>query len=190
MTKYLEVVVDDHAKEMTGVDVGECIEGRTSIRVFKPDPVEDEVVNEALRMANLAPSAGNLQARDFIVVKGAKTKKALAEAAYDQDFVRTAPVVVVFCADLERIGHYGDRGRALYCLQDVAAAVQNLMLYLFDKGIGTVWVGAFDEKKASAALNLPDHVRPVAMVPMGYPAGKGVTRKRLPLDQLVHREKW
>jgi nitroreductase len=53
-----------------------------------------------------------------------------------------------------------------------------------------VWVGAFDEKKASAALNLPDHVRPVAMVPLGYPAGKGVRRKRLPLDQLVHREKW
>ena len=103
MTKYLEVVVDDHDKGMTGVDVGECIEGRTSIRVFKPDPVEDEVVNEALRMANLAPSAGNLQARDFIVVKGASTKKALAEAAYGQDFVRTAPVVVVFCADLERI---------------------------------------------------------------------------------------
>ena len=65
-----------------------------------------------------------------------------------------------------------------------------MMLYLFDKGIGTVWVGAFDEKKASAALDLPDHARPVAIVPLGYPAGKGVRRKRLPLDQLVHREKW
>ena len=172
------------------MDVRECIEGRTSIRVFRPDPVDDEIVNEALRMANLAPSAGNLQARDFVVVKVASTKKALAEAAYGQDFVRTAPVVIVFCADLERIKHYGDRGRTLYCIQDTAAAVQTMMLYLHDKGIGTVWVGAFDEKKAGAALNLPEHARPVAIVPLGYPADEGVRRKRLPLEQLVHREKW
>lgn len=172
------------------MDVRECIEGRTSVRVFRPDPVDDGTVIEALRMANLAPSAGNLQARDFIVVKDAGTKKALAQAAYGQDFVRTAPVVVVFCANLERIKHYGDRGRALYSLQDVAAAVQNMMLYLHDKGIGTVWVGAFDEKRAGAALDLPEHARPVAIVPLGYPAETGVRRKRLPLDQLVHREKW
>ncbi|UCE80655.1 MAG: nitroreductase family protein, partial [Methanobacteriota archaeon] len=110
------------------MDVAAAIEGRTSIRVFKADPVDDTIILEGLRLANLAPSAGNLQARDFVVVRSQKTKKLLESAAYGQDFVETAPVVVVFCANLERIAHYGDRGRQLYCLQDVAAAVQNMML--------------------------------------------------------------
>ena len=172
------------------MDVKDCIEGRTSIRVFKPDPVPEEIVDEGLRLANLAPSAGNLQARDFIVVRNHAMKKRLMEAAYGQDFVETAPVVVVFCANLERIDHYGDRGRTLYCLQDVAAAVENMILYLHSKGMGSVWVGAFDEGKAAAALSVPAHIRPVAILPIGYPAEKGVHRRRLSPSELVHRESW
>jgi nitroreductase len=172
------------------VDVKDCIEGRTSIRVFKPDPVDDDVIDEGLRLANLAPSAGNLQARDFIVVRSHATKKLLMEAAYGQDFVETAPVVLVFCANLERISHYGDRGRTLYCLQDVAASIQNMTLFLHSKGLGSVWVGAFDEVRAANALGVPEHVRPVAMLPIGYPAEKGVRRRRLPSAELVHRERW
>lgn len=172
------------------MDVSDCIEGRRSVRVFMPDPVEDAVVERAIDLANQAPSAGNLQARAFVVVRDDATKRRLKDAAYGQDFVRTAPVVVVACADLKRIEHYGDRGRDLYCLQDVAAAVENMMLFLHSKGLGTVWVGAFDEAKAAEALSLPRHARPVAMVPIGYPAEPGVGRKRLPIGQLLHREKW
>ena len=172
------------------MEIVECIEGRTSVRVFKPDPVDDDVVQEGLRLANLAPSAGNLQARDFMVVRDASVKKALMLAAFSQEFVRTVPVVVVFCANLERIGHYGQRGKELYCLQDVAAAVENFSLYLHSKGLGSVWVGAFDEAKAAVALGTPEHVRPVAIVPVGYPAERGLRRKRLPSDQLVHRDRW
>src|SRR4030065_22282 len=170
------------------MDVVECIQGTTSIRVFRTDPVEDEIVNEALRLANLAPSAGNLQARDFFVVRDLKTKKALMEAALDQDFVKTAPVDIVCCANLERIQHYGERGRSLYCLQDVAAAIQNMTLYLHSIGLGSVWVGAFNEEKAREALNLPDHLRPGAIISKGESGEKGIHRKRLPLEQIVHRE--
>jgi len=172
------------------MEVEDCIAGRTSIRSFKPDPVDDSIVREALRMANLAPSAGNLQARDFVVVRDVSSKKALAEAAFDQDFIRVAPVVIVCCANLERIRHYRDRGATLYCLQDVAAAIQNMILFLFSKGIGSVWVGAFDERRASAALALPCIARPVAIVPIGYPAEIGVPRRRLSLESVVHHEKW
>lgn len=172
------------------MDVVECIESRTSIRSFKPDPIDDSTLNEALRVANLAPSAGNLQARDFIIVKNIHAKKALSAAAYNQDFVKSAPAVIVVCANLDRIGHYGDRGRTLYCLQDAAAAIQNMMLYLHSKGIGSVWVGAFDERKAADSLGLPEHARPVAIVPIGYPAETGVRRKRLQQSQIVHKEKW
>jgi nitroreductase len=75
-------------------------------------------------------------------------------------------------------------------LQDAAAAIQNMMLFLHSKGIGSVWVGAFDEEKAAEALGLPKHARPVAMIPIGYPAEKGVKRKRLLQSQIVHMEKW
>lgn len=177
-------------KETRKMDIVECIEGRTSIRSFKPDPVDELVLDEALRVANLAPSAGNLQSRDFVVVKNVHTKKALSAAAYNQDFVRSAPAVIVVCANLERVSHYGDRGRTLYCLQDSAAAIQNMMLFLHSKGLGTVWVGAFDERRAAEALGLPEFARPVAIVPIGYPLESGVRRKRLSQSQIVHMEKW
>ena len=172
------------------MDIDEIITSRTSIRTFKPDPIDDETIDVALRLANQAPSAGNLQARDFVVIKSSRTRKMLAEAAFKQDFIRTAPVVIVCCANLDRIKPYGDRGRTLYCLQDVAAGVENMMLYLHSRGLGTVWVGAFDEAKVSEALSLPESARPVAMVPIGYPAGKGVRRTRLPPEQYIHSEKW
>ena len=172
------------------MDVVDAIEGRRSVRVFKPDPVGEEIINEGLRLANLAPSAGNLQARDFVVVRSQSTKKLLMEAALGQDYVKSAPVVVVFCANLERIAHYGDRGRDLYCLQDVAAAVENMMLYLHSKGLGSVWIGAFDEDKASSALDLPDTLRPVVILPIGHPAESGVRRRRMPVEDITHRERY
>ncbi len=172
------------------MDIVDCIEGRTSIRAFRQDPVSDDIIDEALRLANLAPSAGNLQARDFVVVRDVAVKRELMEAAYRQDFIRSAPVVLVFCANLDRIAHYGKRGRDLYCIQDSAASVENVMLFLISKGIGSVWVGAFDERKAADALSLPSGVRPVAIVPAGFPAETGVRRKRLPMNQLVHRDRW
>ena len=172
------------------IDLIECIEGRTSIRAFRPDPVDDSIVTEMLRMANLAPSAGNLQARDFIIVKNARVKKQLAEAAYGQDFVGTAPVVVVFCANMKRIAHYGERGMTLYCIQDTAAAVQNSMLFLHGKGLSSVWVGAFDEERVREILEIPSEARPVAILPIGYPSERGIKRRRLPQEQITHREKW
>ncbi len=172
------------------MDIVDCIERRMSIRTFEQDPIDDSLVIEALRLANLAPSAGNLQARDFVIVRDVAVKKQLMEAAYRQDFIRSAPVVIVFCANLNRIAHYGARGRDLYCLQDVAAAVENVMLYLTSIGLASVWVGAFDERKVAEALSLPPDVRPVAMVPIGRGAETGVRRKRLPLEKLVHRDRW
>lgn len=152
--------------------------------------MDDSLISEALRMANLAPSAGNLQARDFIVIKDPDTKKALARAAYDEEFVRTAPVVIVVCANLRRIEHYGDRGRTLYCIQDSSAAIENMILFLHSKGIGSVWVGAFDEAAVRILLHIPEEARPVAMIPMGRPAEKGTRSSKIPSDRIVHKEKW
>lgn len=151
-------------------DLIEAIEERRSVRSFKPDPVPEPTLSRIIGCALMAPSAGNIQPWQFWVVKRPEVKEALAKAAYGQEFVSAAPVVVVVVAEPGRsAARYGKRGSELYCLQDTAAAVENMLLTVVAYGLGACWVGAFDEQAASQALGLPDDFRPVAMVPIGYP---------------------
>jgi nitroreductase len=172
------------------MDVVKAIEERHSIRGFTDEDVPMEIITETLRLGNLAPSAGNLQARDFIVVRDKEMRKKLTKAAFGQRFVDEAPVVVVVCCNQNRIKNYGERGEKLYAIQDSAAAVENMMLYLTSMGYGTCWVGAFDEKEVTRLMQLPDCARPVAMIPIGRPKEPGRTSPRLELDTIVHSEKW
>ena len=151
------------------MDILEAIKGRRSIRRFKVTPLPSPFLSTLEDSLLEAPSAGNLQSRRFYFIFRDETKKRIARAAYHQDFIQDAPLVVVGCANLKIADHYGERGSSLYCLQDVAASVQNLMLVAYSLGLGTVWVGAFDEKDVGKILNLPDDIRPVAVVPVGYP---------------------
>jgi nitroreductase len=172
------------------MEIKEAIEKRASVRAFTDDPVPDELVMETLRLGTLAPSAGNLQARDFVVVRSPETKAKLAKAAFGQEFVEKAPVVIVCCANLTRIRNYGIRGTGLYCLQDVAACVENMMLYVASQGYGSCWVGAFDETQVTKILELPENVRPVVILPVGMPKDPPRRTPRLKLDTVVHKEKW
>lgn len=172
------------------MEVKDAILGRRSIREFGKGEVSRETIIELIELGNAAPSAGNLQARDFVVVEDQRTKEKLAAAAGRQDFIAEAPVVVVVCANMDRILHYGKRGVTLYCLQDSAASVENMLLAIHDMGLGCVWVGAFNEFKVSKILNLPGHIRPVAILPIGEPGSQPEARKRIPVNELVHYEKW
>jgi nitroreductase len=172
------------------MELKEAILERRSIRRFGDGDVPKEVVKELIELGNAAPSAGNLQARDFVVVRDQKTKDDLVRAAHNQDFIGEAPVVIVVCANMDRIMHYGKRGVTLYSLQDCAASIQNMLLAIHDMGLGCVWVGAFDEFRASNILGLPGHIRPVAILPIGEPVSQPGARKRIPVEDLVHYEKW
>ncbi len=150
-------------------DVIVAIKERRSIRQFATNPVEEHTVGRILAAAASAPSAGNLQPWMFYVVYKDEIKADLARAAYNQSFLTTAPVVIVVVA-VPAVSEaiYGARGRNLYCLQDTAAATQNLLLAAEGFGLGTCWVGAFDEQLAAAALDCSAQERPVAIVPLGY----------------------
>jgi nitroreductase len=151
------------------MDVISAIKGRRSIREFKTKEVEPEKV-EALKQALIwAPSAGNLQSRRFYFVTNDELKKRLVNAAFGQYFIRQAPLVVVGCVDLHIGRHYGQRGMSLYCIQDLAASVENMMLAAYSIGLGSVWVGAFQPEEAARVLKLPEHLVPQAIVPVGYP---------------------
>ncbi len=168
----------------------EAIEGRRSIRRFKDSAVGKEVIKELLRAAQNAPSAGNLQARDFVIVSDKRIKEQLTKAALDQSFVEQAPIVIVVVANIERSSlKYGSRGE-LYAIQDAAASVMNLLLAAYSRGLATCWVGAFNEIAVRILLGLPHKTKPIAIIPIGYPDEKAIAPPRMGLDKVVHWETW
>ncbi|HSL92453.1 MAG TPA: nitroreductase family protein [Candidatus Limnocylindrales bacterium] len=167
------------------MDILNAVKGRRSIRRFKDTPLPAPFLSALEESLLEAPSAGNLQSRRFYFVFRDEIRRRIALAAYHQDFIQEAPLAVVCCANLKVADHYGERGRSLYCLQDVAASVQNLMLVAYSLGLGTVWVGAFEEKEVGKILNLPENIRPVAVVPVGYPDENPPPPGRLRKEQVI-----
>jgi nitroreductase len=170
----------------------DVIRGRRSIRRFKRgEKVSEEDLRKILEVATYAPSAGNRQPWEFIIVENEDTKNKLAEAAYNQTWITEAPIIIVVCANEERsASRYGERGRTLYCIQDTAAAIQNMLLMAHSLGYGTCWVGAFNENEVRRILNIPIGVRPVAIIPIGKPDEKPTMPPRIPIQKLIHYEKY
>ena len=152
------------------MDILEIIKGRRSIRAYIKKGIPKNIIEELKEALIWAPSAGNLQARKFYFVFNREIKNRLISAALNQTFISEAPLVIVACADLTVEKYYGKRGSELYALQDVAASTQNLMLLCYERRLGSVWVGAFNESQVSKILNLPSYLRPVSIIPIGYPA--------------------
>jgi nitroreductase len=151
------------------MDVFSAVMNRRSIRNFLPKDIPENILSRLIDALIWAPSAGNLQSRKFYFIKDDRTKKKIAAAALSQNFIANAPVLVVCCSDFRISLHYGRRGIELYSIQDVAVSVMAMMLVATENKIGTCWVGAFHEAEVSKILDLPDNLRPVALVPVGYP---------------------
>jgi len=155
------------------MDVFEAIFKRRSVRNYLEVPVEWEKIGYILEAGRAAPSAGNLQSWKFIVCTRGDQRKALASAALNQRWMETAPVHIVVCAEPKRVEiFYGIRGERLYSVQNCAAAIQNMMLAAYAQGLGSCWIGAFDEDMVKSTCNVPDYGRPQAILTIGYPAGE------------------
>lgn len=168
------------------VSILETIMQRRSIRDFEDREIPREAVDMLIEAIRWAPSAGNMQSRKFYFVFDQAIRKKLAEAALNQNFISQAPLAVVACLDRRIAVRYGDRGVNLYSIQDVAASVMNLMLVAHELQLGTCWVGAFNEYDVVEILDLPDNLRPVAIVPVGYPGKVPAGRqKRISKEETV-----
>lgn len=164
---------------------------RRSVREFEDRPVEDEQVRAVLEAANSAPSAGGCQAYEIVRVEDPAVRSSLARAALDQMFIAQAPVVLVFLATPSRSsGRYGRRGRQLYCIQDATIACAFAHLRAADLGLGSVWVGAFDDDGVRRALGAPAESRPVAILPLGHPGEDPAPTPRRSLDDLVRPDRY
>jgi nitroreductase len=170
------------------MDVMEAIKLRKSIRSYQDKPVEEEKLRSILEAGRLAPSASNRQEWKYVVVKDKETRQKLARAAGDQSFVAEAPVLIACCAETDN--HVMRCGQLCYPI-DLAISVDHMTLKAVEEGLGTCWVGAFNEKEVKKILGIPERIRVVELLPLGYPASLAPEEKiRKSLNEIVMSEKW
>ncbi len=166
----------------------EAILKRRSVRNYLDKPVEEEKLMEVLEAGRLAPSACNNQPWKLVVVKNPETRKSLAMACDNQSFVATAPVVIVGCITEKGFnmgGWYNSN------ILDLALALDHMTLQAAYLGLGTCWIGAFNEKEVKKLLDIPENVRVVAILTLGYPRNERVYEKdRKQLEELISLEKF
>lgn len=173
------------------MDLLEAINHRRSIRRYKKQSLPEGAMQKLLDAARLAPSAGNVQPWQFVVTEHPHTKKELMKAAYGQKFLEEAAAVIVICVDEMRAEEsYGQRGKTLYCFQDTAAAIQNILLTAVSMGLGTCWIGAFSEDAVKKVINAPNGIRVVALISVGSPDESPAARPRRPLSEVMIKERF
>lgn len=192
----------------------ETLRGRASVRSFSPEPIDPEIVRRAIDLAGWAPSPHGTQPWRFAVVESQAERQRLATAmavsweqqlALDgddpaiiahrsrrsQERLTTAPVVVVLCLDLSRAHTYPDRARSeaeeLMAIQSLGAAAQNFLLAIHAQGLAAGWMCAplFCPDLVRETLDLPDHLVPHAMFPVGQMDQPPKRRPRVPVDDLI-----
>jgi nitroreductase len=169
------------------VEFFEALRMRRSVRAYEDRPVEEEKLQRILAAANSAPSAGNLQAYEILVVRAKTMKEALAQASCNQTFIAQAPVLLVFCAHPRRSEvKYGQTGGDFFALQDATIACAYSELAAAALGLGTVWIGALDAPKVIQITGIPPAWKPISLLPIGYRAQMPTPTSRRHLDHLVH----
>jgi len=185
------------------LDTIEAIQNRRSIRKYRTDPVDEKTLRTVLEAGRLAPSWSNTQCWKFVIVRDSETKNKLAEtisappgmpANPALNAIRTAPVVIVACAEKGKAGYFEgkaatDKGEYWYMF-DVALAMENMMLAATSLGLGTVHVGLFDNKKAEEILGVPQGYCVIEMSPLGYPEYQPNPRPRKDAGEIFFFEKF
>ncbi len=170
------------------MNVFEAIRKRSSVRNFLDKPIEEDVLMDVLEMGRLAPSAKNRQEWRFIVVRDPELRRRISEAANGQSFVGKAPVVIIACAVVDR--YVMSCGQPSYPI-DVAIALDHISLAAVECGLGTCWIGAFKEEEVKKILGIPEEVRVVGLMPIGYHVFQKVEDKnRLSFDKIGKYDYW
>lgn len=183
------------------MDFMELTRARKSVRQYSGQEVEDDKIDKILEAARLAPSWANKQCWSYIVVRNKETIAEIATkgtGTFFNSWFRKAPVVIVACGNPKESGSRNDMD---YYLVDIGISMEHIMLQAADLGLGTCWIGWFDEKEMRRILGIPENLKVVAFTPVGYPAEDFDVRtklthlfvrsaKRKPLEEIVHKEKW
>jgi nitroreductase len=169
------------------MDFLELMQKRRSVRSFKDKEIPEEILDKILEAIRIAPSAGNIQSYKIKIIRDKETKEKLVKASFGQKFIAEAPVVIAFLAHpVEAKRHYGDRGEQLYSIQDATIALYTAHLATTELGLGSCWIGAFDNKSVLEAINV-DRKKfiCIGMLPIGYINDEPKEKKRKSLNELI-----
>ncbi len=170
------------------MDVMEAIIRRYSVRSYQQRPVEEDKLKDILEAARLAPSASNRQEWRFVVVRDEAVRQRLMRAARNQPFVGQAPVVIACCAVTDN--HIMGCGQLCYPI-DIAIAIEHMVLKAVEEGLGTCWIGAFNQEQVKEILDIPEDVPVVELLALGYPEkDSSMPKDRLKLEEIVMYERW
>jgi len=164
------------------MDFYEVLNSRRSIRSYEAAPVPQDKLKSILEAARVAPSAGNAQPWHFIVVSDQKVREKIAMGCPWGRFIAEAPVLIVGCGDLKASRFY---------LQDTAVALEHLVLAATAMGLGTCWIGAFDEPEIRSLLEIPDHLKIVSLISIGAPKTRSLSKSlRKSIGEIVSCEQY
>ncbi len=173
------------------MELNETILKRRSIRRYSSKKVDMRVVGEIMDMAKLAPSAGNLQNWQFIIVTDPAKQKAISDACMDQHWVSQAPVLIVVCNQFEKVTALYEKMGKMFSIQNCAIIATYMMLLAAERKLGTCWVGAFDNDKVAEILGIPEEVDPEIILTLGYPEEvKTTEHEREEVHDLCFFEEW
>ena len=152
------------------MEVLDAILSRRSIRKYMDVPVEREKIGRILEAGKAAPSAGNIQNWKFLLIEQADKRQKIAEACLQQWWMAKAASIIIIVTEPDKVRQfYGIRGERLYSVQNAAAAAMCMLLQAHELGLGSCWVGAFDEAKLKTLCSIPDQARPQIVLTIGYP---------------------
>jgi nitroreductase len=175
---------------MDSSDFSAFLASRSSVREYDGAPINEEDIRYILSCAKTAPSAGNLEAWDVVIVQEEETKSLLAEAAFGQEHIERAPVIFVVCSNYVRsMSRYGERG-ILYGLEDATIACTFLMLAAHARNLRSCWTGAFNDEDVREILALPQHIRPISLLAVGKGPLPAQHPSRMDIGEHVHHETW
>ena len=167
----------------------DVIQKRRSVRKYKKDPIPEKALMRVLEAARLAPSGKNIQPWKFIIVKDKALKEKLAQASAGQFFMAEAPIIIVGCGFPDNC--YAHMGRYMKSWSvDVTIALEHLILQAQEEGLGTCWIGSFEEEEVKAILNIPENVKVLALTPLGYPDEIPRFRRRKSLDEIISYDRF
>jgi nitroreductase len=167
------------------------VKRRRMCREFLDRDVPQEKLDRILDLASRYPSAGHTEPQEFIVVHNRRMKEDLAHAALDQMFVAQAPLVIVVISDVRRSARrYGERGVRFFSIIDGAFVAMLILLAVVEEGLGACFVGSFYDEEVQEVLSLPQDVRPIGIIPVGYCAEGPRKFRRRSREQIVHRDQY
>lgn len=173
------------------MDFETVVKRRRMCRGFLDRDVPQEKIDRILDLASRYPSAGHTEPQEFIVVHNRRMKEDLAHAALDQMFVAQAPLVIVVVSDVRRSARrYGERGVRFFSIIDGAFVAMLILLAVVEEGLGACFVGSFYDEEVQELLSLPQEIRPIGIIPIGYCAEEPRKFRRRSREQIVHRDRY